>query len=179
MSSIDLLPEEAEDDIVWALEQLRERTMVQTAILAEFNKRLADRGIGSVSKSAFSRWSIRKAIQFRRLDEVRAITSDVVSGLGTDGADEVTVAVAEMLKAAIYESLEEKRDPKALMELSRALGAAVSAQRTSAEHRRRLEEQVNAKIEAAADRAGELAHEAGLSGERVSQLRRDVLGVRT
>jgi hypothetical protein len=178
LSSIDTLPDDAEPDIMWALEQLRERAMPQTAILDEFNARLADRGIGKVSKSAFSRWSIRKAIQFRRLDEVRAITSDVVTGLGTGGADEVTVAVAEMLKAAIYEALEGNQDPKSIMELSRALGSAVAAQKTSAEHRRRLEEQVSAKVAQAADRAGELAAEAGLSADRVAQIRRDVLGVR-
>lgn len=179
LSSIDLLPDDAEAEIMWALEQLRERAMPQTGILAEFNARLADRGIGKVSKSAFSRWSIRKAIQFRRLDEVRAITSDVVSGLGTDGADQVTVAVAEMLKAAIYEQLEGQQDTKGILELSRALGSAVAAQKTSAEHRRRLEEQVNAQVAKAADRAGDAAREAGLSADRVAQLRRDVLGVRT
>jgi hypothetical protein len=178
LSSIDLLPDEAEAEIVWALEQLRDRTMAQTAILDEFNARLADRGIAKVSKSAFSRWSVRKAMTFRRLDEVRAITSDVVTGLGTDGADQVTVAVAEMLKAAIYESLEGQQDPKSIMELSRALGAAVSAQKTSADHRRKLEEQVNAKIEKAAEQASTSAREAGLSEDRVAQIRRDVLGVR-
>jgi hypothetical protein len=179
LSSIDLLPEDAESDIIWALEALRERTMPAKAILDEFNARLADRGIAGVSKSAFSRWSIRKAIQFRRLDEVRAITSDVVTGLGTDGADQVTVAVAEMLKVAIYESLEGQLDPKSIMELSRALGSAVSAQKTSADHRRKLEEQVAATVVKAADRAGEAASEAGLSADRVAQIRRDVLGVRT
>lgn len=178
LSSIDLLPDEAEGDIVWALEQLRERSMPQTAILAEFNARLADHGIRGVSKSAFSRWSVRKAIQFRRLDEVRAITSDVVTGLGTDGADQVTVAVAEMLKVAIYESLEGQLDPKSIMELSRALGSAVAAQKTSEEHRRRLEQRAAEQVAAVADRADAAAREAGLSPERAAQLRRDLLGVR-
>jgi hypothetical protein len=180
LSSIDLLPDDAEPDIIWALEQLRERAMPQNAIVDAFNSRLADRGIAGVSKSAFSRWSVRKAIQFRRLDEVRAITSDVVSGLGTDGADQVTVAVAEMLKVAIYEALESgPPDPKSIMELSRALGSAVSAQKTSADHRRKLEDQVKVKVEQAADRAGDAAREAGLSVERAADLRRQVLGVRT
>ena len=180
LSSIDLLPEEAEADIVWALEQLRERTMPQTAILDEFNARLADRGVGKVSKSSFSRWSIRKALQFRRLDEVRAITGDIVSGLGTDGADEVTVAVAEMVKVAAFELLEGGGlDPKGVMELSRALGSVVSAQKTSTEHRRKLEERVAAQVDTALDKMGDAAREAGLSADRVAQIRRDVLGVRS
>lgn len=178
LSSLDLLPEEAEPDIVWALEQLRERTMPQIAILDGFNARLADRGIGSVSKSAFSRWSVRKALQFRRLDELRAISGDVVGGLGTEGADEVTVAVAEMIKAAIFEALEGEQNTKGIMELSRALGSVVAAQKTSAQHRRALEEKIDAQVTAAAERAGAAAAEAGLSADRVAQIRRDVLGVR-
>ena len=178
LSSIDQLPDEAEPDILWALEELRKREMPANAILDEFNGRLADRGIAKISKSAFSRWSIRKAIQLRRLDEVRAITTDVVSGLGADGADDVTVTIAEMLKVAIYESLEGTLDPKGIMALSRALNSAVAAQKTSAEHRRKLEEKVTAQDEQAADRAADAGRQAGLSADRVAQLRRDVLGVR-
>jgi hypothetical protein len=178
LSSIDMLPDEAEADIVWALEQMRERAMPQAAILDEFNARLADRGVGKVSKSAFSRWSVRKAIQFRRLDEVRAITSDVVIGLGTDGADQVTVACAEMLKVAIYEALEGSLDPKGIMALSRALNSAVAAQKTSTAHRKQLEERVNAVVEQAADKASTGAIEAGMSEERAADLRKKVLGVR-
>lgn len=178
LSSIDLLPEEADADIVWALEALRERSMPQTAILDEFNGRLADRGIAKVSKSAFSRWSLRKATQFRRLDELRAISNDMVTGLGADGADQVTVTVAEMLKAAVFESLEGQQNPKSIMELSRALGAAVQAQKASAEHRRKLEERINVQVEKAAEQASTSAREAGLSEDVVAQIRRDVLGVR-
>lgn len=178
LSSIDMLPEEAEPDIVWALEQLRAQTQPQTAILDEFNARLADRGIGKVSRSAFSRWSVRKALQFRRLDEVRAITGDIATALGTDGADQVTVAIAEMVKVAIYESLEGQLGAKEIMELSRALQSVVGAQKASTEHRARLEARVAAQVEEAADRAGVAAAEAGLSADRVAQIRRDVLGVR-
>lgn len=186
LSSIDQLPDEAEGDILWAIEALRKREQPQIAILEEFNSRLADRGIGSVSKSAFSRWSLRKAAQFRRLDEVRTITGDIVAGLGTDGAEEVTIAVAEMLKVAIYERLEGEVDEKGLQALGRSLNAAVAAQRTAADHRRKLEErEERARAEAAkavedvVDRATAVAREAGLSEETVWQMRRDVLGMRS
>jgi hypothetical protein len=178
LSSIDTLPEDAEPDVVWALEQLRERTMPQTAIFAEFNGRLADRGIGPISKSAWSRYAVRKAIQFRRLDEVQRMSGELVSSLGSDGPDQVTVAVAEMLKSAMFRLLEgEEMDSKGVMELARALSSAVSAQRGSEEYRRRLEQRVNAQVEKAADKAEELAREAGLSADRIAQLRREFLGV--
>ena len=179
LSTIDQLPDEADEDIVWALEQLRGRSMPQTVIVNEFNKRLADRGIAGVSKSAFSRWAVRKAIQFRKMDEVRHITAEIVTDLGTDGADQVTVAVAEMLKVAIYELLEKgTADSKGVMEMARALTSVVSAQKTLTEHRRRLEERVAAQMEHAADKAEKVATEAGLTAERAAQIRREVLGLR-
>lgn len=179
LSSLDQLPEEADADLAWAIEQLRDRTMPQTAIVGEFNKRLADRGIAGVSKSAFSRWAVRKSIQFRKLDEVRRITSEIVADLGTDGADQVTVAVAEMIKVAIYENLEKGEvDSKSVMEMARALTSVVSAQKASNELRKKLEERAAAQIERAAEKAEKVATEAGLTAERAAQIRRDVLGLR-
>ena len=177
LSSIELLPEESEPDVVWALEQLRERTMPGNAILAEFNSRLADRGIGPVSKSSWSRYAVRKAIQFRKLDEVQRMSSELVASLGTGGPDQVTVAVAEMLKLAAFQRLEEgEKSPKGIMELARALSSAVSAQKTSAEHRRRMEDEVRAKVDKAIEKAGETA--TGPDAQAVlKKIREDVYGI--
>jgi len=180
LSSIELLPDEAEPDIIWANEQLRERAMPANAILAEFNSRLADRGIGAISKSAWGRYSVRKAIQFRKHDEARRMSAELVAQLGSDGADEVTVMVAEMIKLASFRILEEKEPgSKEIMELSRAVHSAVNAQKGSEEYRRRLEQRVAAEMNRAADSLERVGRENGLSAERVAQLRRDFLGVRT
>jgi hypothetical protein len=179
LSSLDMLPPEADADLAWALEELRGKSLPQNVIITEFNKRLADRGIPSVSKSAFSRWAVRKSIQFRKLDEVRHITSEIVADLGTDGADQVTVAVAEMIKVAIYENLEKGQvDSKSVMEMARALTSVVSAQKGSNDLRRKLEERASAQIEQAAEKAEKVATEAGLSADQAARIRRDVLGLR-
>lgn len=179
LSSLDMLPPEADADLAWALEELRGKSLPQNVIVTEFNKRLADRGIPSVSKSAFSRWAVRKSIQFRKLDEVRHITSEIVADLGTDGADQVTVAVAEMIKVAIYENLEKGQvDSKSVMEMARALTSVVSAQKGSNDLRRKLEERAAAQIEHAAEKAEKAATEAGLSADQAARIRRDVLGLR-
>ncbi len=179
LSSIDMLPDEAEPDLVWAVEQLRERKMHARAILDEFNARLADRGIAPISKSAWGRYAVRKAIQFRRLDEVRRISDELVESLGADGPDQVTVAVAEMVKLAAFRLLEGgDAGAKDVNELARALNSAVNAQKTSAEHRRRIEQQLQDKLKSVADRAETLGREAGLSADRIAQMRRDVLGLR-
>mgnify|MGYP001084980328 CR=1 FL=1 len=179
LSSIDLLPEEAEPDIVWASEQLRERTMPANMILVEFNARLADRGIAPISKSAWGRYSVRKALQFRKLNEVQGIARELVSSLGTDRADDVTVMVAELVKLQAFELLEGgDQSSKGIMEISRAVSSAVAAQRGSEEYRRRLEQRVAAQVNAAADRVEQVAREAGLSAERALEMRRAYLGIK-
>lgn len=171
LSSIDMLPEEAEPDIVWALEQLREREKPSKMILAEFNSRLADRGIASVSKSAWGRWSIRKAIQFRRLDEARHIASELVPSLGTDGPDHVTVMIAEMVKVSALELLEGGEvSSKGLMELSRAVSSAVAAQKVSAENRRKLEVEVEQRLAKAAAAVAEVGTAAGVGPDTLKKI---------
>ncbi|MCU0946799.1 MAG: DUF3486 family protein [Porphyrobacter sp.] len=179
LSSIDMLPDEAEEDIVWALEQLRERSLPQNTILMEFNERLADKGIGPISKSAWSRYAVRKAMQFRKLDEVQRIGGELVRTMDAKEPDQVTVAVAELIKVAVFEVLEGGTPTtKGIMELSRALQSAVGAQKASAEYRERLEKEVAAKLAKAADKVGVMARDAGLSAETVAKLRREFLGVR-
>lgn len=171
LSSIDMLPEEAEPDIVWALDQLRAREKPSKMILAEFNSRLADRGIGAVSKSAWGRWSIRKAIQFRRLDEARHIASELVPSLGTDGPDHVTVMIAEMVKVSALELLEGGEvSSKGLMELSRAVSSAVAAQKVSAENRRKLEDEVEARLAKAAAAVAEVGTAAGVGPDTLKKI---------
>jgi hypothetical protein len=171
LSSIDLLPEEAEPDIAWALEQLRERRMPSKMIMAEFNSRLADRGIAPIKKSAWGRWSIRKAIQFRKLDETRRIASDLVPSLGTDGPDHVTMLIAEMVKMAAFGLLEGGEvSSKGLMELSRAVATAVGAQKTSAEHRRQLEAELEQRLAKAAAAVEEVGKAAGTSPEMLQKI---------
>lgn len=179
LSSIELLPEEAEPDVIWAREQLRERELPQSAIWMEFNERLADKGIDPISKSAFNRYSIRKAILYRNLDEKRMIASEVCKSLGTDDSDEITILVAEMLKLAVFEHLEAGGvTEKGLRDLSAVLGNVVKARRTSGIDSVEREARRSAQVEEAFDKAEELVTEAGLSAERIAQLRRDFLGVR-
>lgn len=170
LSSIDMLPEEAEPDIAWALEQLRAREKPSKMILAEFNARLADRGIAPISKSSWGRYSVRKAIQFRRLDETRLIASDLVPSLGTDGPDHVTMLISEMVKVAAFQLLEGEVSSKGLMELSRAVATVVGAQKTSAEHRRQLEAEVKARLQEAADAVADMGAKAGVGPDTLKKI---------
>lgn len=179
LSSLDMLPEEAEPDIAWALDALNERSMPQVAILAEFNARLADRGIAGVSKSSFSRWSVRKAMQLRKLNDARSITNDIFASIGTAGAEETTMVLVELVKAQVFEILENgKLATKDIRALATSLRDLANANRASAEHRRRLEESTSAAVEAVVDRAEEAMRDAGIPGTRIKQMREEFLGVR-
>lgn len=177
LSSIDMLPDEAEEDIVWALEQLRERSLPQNTILMEFNERLADKGIEPISKSAWGRYAVRKAIQFRKLDEVQRIGGELVRTMDAKEPDQVTVAVAELIKVAVFEVLEGGEvTTKGIMELSRALQSAVGAQKASAEYRERLEKEVAAKLAEAAKKVGEISERKGVSPEAMAEINRALMG---
>ena len=177
LSSIDMLPEDAEPDIVWALEQLRERKLPQNAILMEFNERLADKGIEPISKSAWNRYAVRKAIQFRKLDQAQRMASELAQSMGTNEPDQMTIVVAEMLKVAAFQVLEDGEiKTKEIMELSRALQSAVGAQKSSAEYRKRLEEEVQAKLKKAAEAVEDVGKRNGISAEALAEINRRLMG---
>ncbi len=177
LSSIDMLPDEAEGAIVWANEQLRTRKLPAGAILAEFNERLADIDLPPVSKSAWGRYAVRKAIQFRRLDEIQRMGGELARSMDAKAPDEVTVAVAELLKVAIFEILEDGEvSTTGIMQMSRALQSAVAAQKTSAEYRERLEKEVQARLAQAAKNAGEIGKRKGVSPEAIAEINRALLG---
>lgn len=181
LSSIDQLPEEAEPDLIWVRSELAERTRPQTEILADFNDRLAAKGIEPVSKSAFNRWSVRIALQLRKLDEVHIISREVASRLQADATDDVTVLISEMIKAQIYEHLEEKRDPLTINRLAASLDRITKAQASSAEVRRKHQDARDRALKAIDDASEELAGntEAASSQEVLRRIREDVYGIFT
>ncbi|WP_186390238.1 phage protein Gp27 family protein, partial [Stappia sp. TSB10P1A] len=100
LSSMEMLPEEADADLAWVNTELREGKRPQTIILAEFNARLADRGIGGISKGAFSRYSVRRAREWRDYDERLRLSKALCESMGPDGADRMTIALSERIKMA-------------------------------------------------------------------------------
>ena len=59
LSSLDLLPVDAEADVIWAMGELRARKRLQIDILDSFNLRLTTKGLGPISASAFGRAAMR------------------------------------------------------------------------------------------------------------------------
>ena len=177
-STLDMLPEEAEADLVWLNEELRAGKRLQIDLLAEFNARLADRGIGAVSKSSFSRYSVRKAMQFRQLDETRRISVELAEMMGVDSADRMTIAVSEMLKMAAFKLAEGGNlSSKDVMELARATKDTASAVKLSADYRRLLEREHADKLAAAVKDVEAIGVAAGVSAETMQKINQRLAGI--
>ena len=179
LSSIDLLPEEADEDIAWAHAELKSRKRHKYEILDEFNARLADHGIGPISRSAWYRHTVAVAEATRRIEQTREIASAITERLEVGQTDDLTIAVAETIKTLVFEMLQdggrEGFSPKQAKEMAEAVRAAVAAQNVSSDRRRKVEAELASKVDETIEKVGTVA---GLSAERIGQLRREFLGVR-
>ncbi len=153
LSSIDLLPDEAQDDIVWAMGELNQRKRSQADILFELNDRLAVKGCEPVSKSAFNRKSMRVAAYSRRISESRALFEGIAPQFTPDKVDETNIVIGEMIKVLIAEMLDAEAgdfESKDAMHLASAYVKAIQGQNLSSERKRKLAAEFAQKIGEAA-----------------------------
>ncbi len=177
LSSLDLLPEEAQEDVTWARVELAKRDRTQAEILSDFNGRLVDKGIEPVSKSAFNRASIKLAAMNTRLSEARAIFEGVAPQFTAEKVDEQTVVLGEFIKLLIFDLVQEDGaaiGTKGAMELASAHLAVIRGQAVSAERRRKLEADFKAE---AAKEVGKVADKLGLSEDLRQNLTAELFGV--
>lgn len=196
LSSVEMLPEAADEALAWANAELRDRKMPQTEILRQFNAMLADHGIPSVSKGAFSRYSVRTAITMRKLEGTRQITDVVISRLPEGERSEGMIVMTELLKHQVMSMLmdEEQPDPKLMNAATLAIARLSATQQREAEEKRRDKKDQQAEADraaaaeaakAAAERANQeaaaqvekIGTETGLSADRIAAIRKGVLGL--
>ena len=176
LSSLDLLPEEAQDDVSWARVELAKDGRTQADILSEFNGRLIDKGIDPVSKSAFNRASVKLAVMNTRLREARAIFEGVAPQFTADKVDEQTVVLGEFIKLLIFDLVQNDGTAigtKGAMELASAHLAVIRGQAVSADRRRKLEADFKAE---AAKEVAKVADKLGLSPELRQTLNAELFG---
>lgn len=180
LSRLDMLPEAAQPDLVWLNQELRESKRHQTELLDLFNMRLAGHGIEPISASSFSRYSVRKAMQFRELDETMRMTHELADMLGTDSADKMTITLSTLLQAHAVKLIEaEGRNlaAKDLMELARALQALTSALKQSADYRRQLQAEHVAKVALAQKDVAAIGKAHGISEEAMQKITQRLAGI--
>jgi len=187
LSKMDRLPDEAGHVVAWAALELGAMERPQTEIYAEFRDKLialqGELGLGFdiPSFSAFNRFSTKKAMMTRVLEQRNKITEALADKLTPKSSDDLTKYLTETLKTLIGDMIEAAMmgranvSTKNVMELSSALRQVITAQATSSKHRRTLDAEVDIKIEETIET---VSKQVGLSTEQVAQIRRDVLGVR-
>ena len=194
LSSIDQLPDWADEARVWAFEQLREKKLTQVEILDGFNERLRaaawQEGISDppqISSSAFNRTALRIARLGRRLAETREIAAALAPKLEEVNDDQLTALLASTIKTLVNEMLENAGELAAdgataemLMMTARAVKHAEEAKRISRDSRRKIETEMRSKLDKAASAAAEgiVASTPGANREEVlRQIREDVYGI--
>lgn len=179
LSSIDMLPDEAQPDIVWAADELRKRDRLQKDILAEFNARIADRGLSPVSATAFNRYSTQLSLTTRRIEETHRIVAALGDRIDPAASDDLTMMIADLGKILVFELLQDAGhagfSPKDAKELAMAARSFAQAQKASTDRILKLEKDMEVKVEAVAEA---MVKETGLSAERAAEIRNQVLGVR-
>lgn len=190
LSSIDLLPEVCDEHILWANTELSERRMPQTEILREFNARIADHGCKPISKGAFSRHSVRLAIELRKALATQQITNTILGQFDLTDRSASTIATAELVKNRIVQLVmgAESASDLDINGLTLALNrlstiarreqqtlaaddaAKADAERRAAEEQRKKEQEAVRKVE-------KIATEAGLGADRIEAIRKGVLGL--
>lgn len=186
LSSIDLLPPEADDVVVWASRELAARERTQLDIYAEFRTKLialqGEQGLdfNIPAFSSFNRFSIRQAVLGRRIEETREIATSLADRFDGVGNEDLTVMVIEALKTLIFEivSADEGASAEDAMMMAKAVHSLVSASKMSDSQRQVFNERLAAATDEAIDKATAVAHEAGVSADRIAQMRRELLGVR-
>lgn len=177
LSSIDKLPDEAAEDVTWAVGQLALRKETQEDIREQLNKRLAAKNIDPISRSAFNRRAIRLSAVQNRLAESRALFEGIAPQFTAERVDDSNIILGELIKTLIQELLvdDTARNPKGAMELASAYGKTVSAMNVSSQRRAQLQAEMAAKASKAVDL---VAKEKGMSRDMVEAIKSRVLGVK-
>ncbi|TCT41163.1 DUF3486 family protein [Martelella mediterranea] len=185
LSKIDLLPEECDDVVAWAAQEMADRDRPLTEIYPEFCDKLiavqGEYGVGFdiPSFSSFHRHSVKLAQMTRRLQQTREMAAIISERMDAEASDDLTLIAAEAIKTLIFELLQSSGESglstKGAQELANALRAATAAQSVSTTRRQKVEAAFEAKTEEVIEK---VSQEAGLSSETIAQLRRDFLGVR-
>ncbi len=186
LSSIDLLPREAESIVAWAVQELAARERTQVDIYGEFVTRcqkLMGEYRGEVdfdipSFSSFNRFSMRKAALARRLEDTREMAKAMGERFDAAGSDDLTRIAAEAIKSLVFELVtaggEAGFDPKEAMQLATALKQAAQAQGVSTARRQKLDAEFAAGVEAAVDKVAKVK---GITAETAEAIKAQILGV--
>ena len=137
---------------------------------------------GSSSRSAVGRYSKSMKERLEKFRETQAIAGEWMQQIRADPDGDIGRMLAEMLKLLAFRTQTDMQEgegegpgPKEIALLARAIKDLTSVDQMKLTIEAKVRDQV---VKDAADCAEKVGREAGLSGERLAQLRREVLGLR-
>lgn len=183
-SAIDLLPEECEEIVAWAAQELARSSRSQTEIYAEFVTKLRDlqRSMGSIFSipafSSFNRHALKLSRLTARLKRSRMMADAIVDRSDGEDADNVTKAATLTLKTLILEMLESAGEagfkPKETLAMAGAMRSLQIAENLSTARRQKIEKEFSEKATEAVEA---VAKAKGLSAETAEEILAKILGV--
>lgn len=150
LSSIDMLPEEAQPDVAWAIAELGARKRTAESIRLELNERLLALGCDPISSSSFNRYSLFISRHGQAMQQVRGVAALIAERMDEEPSMKMLLAAAEAVQR---------------LELARSTSLKAAAYK-----REKF-------IEKAADVAEEVAREKGLGADTVEAIKSAILGV--
>lgn len=181
LSSIDLLPEEAEPAVMAAIKALKDRKRSQADILRGLNGDLDKLGVKPISKSAFNRKALWLASYGTQLENAREIAAVWAEKLDETPEGDVGMLLGETIKTLIFDVLSEvaisKKSPSIVMlgVASEALRNLEKARELSVATRVRIETNFVKQAGKAVEKAGK---EKGLSRDTIAAIKSQILGVK-
>lgn len=180
LSSLDLLPAEAEADYAWALGQLAKRERTQEAIRDELNLRLLGLGLEPVSKSAFNRKAMSFALMARQIEQTREMAGIMAERMDNQPEGDVGLLTGELIKSLVYDVLAgemisgEAPSIKLLKTAAETIDKLERARKANMDTAVRIKKQFAGEAMQAVEAAGK---QAGLSAENLRMIREQVYGI--
>jgi hypothetical protein len=187
LSSIKLLPPEADKAVAAAVKALGENRRTQESIREELNLRLLALGHEPISSSAFNRYSLKLSVAGWKLQRKREAVAAFVREIGDRPDTDISLLISEMGKGIIYDVIEAasgddeeaKLSPKELAAIAlsymRFTAGDAKAVKTARDMIDLDDQQTRKELEKVVTAAGKSA---GLSDATVRRLRESFLGIK-
>ena len=179
-SKIDLLPSALKSQLTL---MLRDKKLSQAKILAEINQLVLDAGLSDahcLSRSGLNRFSTRMEEMSSRIRESREMAEIWTKQLGEQPQTDIGKLLMEFVKNMAFETSLDMSEgkleasPEALGQLSLVIHRIEQSQTISDKREREIRKEM---AQQAAETAVKIVTQAGLSGETVSEVRRQILGL--
>lgn len=180
LSTIDLLPDEAQPYVMAAMQALKERKREQEAIREELNNHLLSLGARPISKSAFNRKALWLAGYGEQLIQAREVAAVLAEKLDKAPEGDVGLLLNETVKMIVYDIVMQGSIDDGSASLEMAKDAALALYRL--EHARKVSIVTRKKIlddfgEQAKKAVDSVAKVRGLTAETAEDIKAKILGV--